>query len=215
MSHLRGAENLRQFNAAREARNLTLIKGALSKVLRSKLPFSSMAKLAKQVSLLTDVHRSTLFRNPAYKALLADTFTRQRGAVRVISPDTQDASILRAKLMAAELEISNLREQLRKSVRSLAPSDSERRPMSSDEVRAVDADYRNFADTALALTAVLERLQDTISLDLSNKTIEDLAAAPSKRTIVGMPRLGPFLKWIAQQPEFPNLKTKKSPRSVF
>lgn len=92
MNHLRGAENLRRFNAARETRNLALIKDALAKVLRKRLAFSSIGMLAKQVSLLTDVHRTTLFRNPTYRALLIEAFRRQRGAVGVISSDTDDVT---------------------------------------------------------------------------------------------------------------------------
>jgi hypothetical protein len=133
MNHLRGAEKLQRFDAARETRNPALIKGALSNVLRMKLSFSSVAMRAKEVSLLTDIHRTTLLRNQTYKALLLDTFRRQRGAVRVVSADTQDPNILRAKLMAAELEISNLRQQLQRNVHSLQPRDSERGAMSSNE----------------------------------------------------------------------------------
>lgn len=213
MKHLRGAENLRRFNAARETRILVLIKDALAMVLRKKLAFSSIGMLAKQVSLLTDVHRTTLFRNSTYRVLLMEAFRRQRGAVRVISSDTEDVSILRAKLMAADLEISNLREQLRKFMRTLPADHSELGPSSSNEGRPIDAAYREFVDTALALTAVLERLQDSVCLNVSDKTIEDLAAPPSRRIIVGLPRLGAFLKWTAQQPEFPIMKTEKSPRS--
>ncbi len=116
------------------------------------------------------------------------------------TPDeSASADVLRAKLMAAKLEASNLQERVRRLEAYIArmgvqPVLGEKEPSSSG-----GDNYVAFADTAMALTAVLERMKDTVTVDLAKKTIEDLAAPPSKRVIVGPERTAAYVEWLRDQ----------------
>ncbi|MBL8474607.1 MAG: hypothetical protein JNK71_00855 [Methyloversatilis sp.] len=196
MKLLRGGENLRKFNEQRELKALMLIKEQLVRCQKHRLSFKSMGALADYLASTTSIHRTTFIRNPRYKSLLTTS-----GLVQNIHcPDVcdQNASpiVLRARLLALELENSNLTQKLQRMevcVKSLqAQSKAVLLPASDGS----NSDYLAFVDTAMALTALLRRLNDSISINFDKKTIEDRAARSSQRVVVGPERTTAYLDWF-------------------
>jgi len=195
----RGAANIRQFNAEREERNIALIKDELKKARRLKLEFKSLGKLAEYVSATTRLHRTSLTRNTRYKGMLTDYLFYTGGALEKISDTQATPEILRAKLTAAKLESSNLRQRVKRLEATASTSIETHRPEAGPNRASPDEDYIAFVDTAMALTALLERMQDTVVVNMKERTIEDLAAPPSKRVIVGPERTTAYVTWLRKQ----------------
>lgn len=198
----RGAENIRRFNSEREARYIPLIKEELKKCKRMKLQFKSLGGLAEYLSGVTSIHRTTLSRNPRYKSLLAKHLGEQTCSGAAVGDSDAAPEILQARLLGARLEISNLQEKVRR-LESFVRRNGELPALDAikgaEKVSVGNNDYLAFVDTAMALTAVLERLRDSMSVDFSKRTIEDLAARPSERVVVGPERATPYLDWLQQQ----------------
>lgn len=196
----RGASNLRRFNAEREERFIPLLQEELKKCKKRKMQFNSLGNLAEYLASLTNIHRTTLTRNPRYKSILAAHLASQSGVNFNTSDDEASPEILRARLLASRLEISNLQEQIRRIRAHIERPQKyvESNEKISAEVETVNTDYMAFVDTAMALTAVLDRLKDSISIDLERQTIEDLAAKSSERIVAGPPRTAPYVKWLRE-----------------
>jgi hypothetical protein len=96
------------------------------------------------------------------------------------------------RLPAKELEAANLRQQVHRLKKCIERAGLPPQTEHSLTGNHGEKDYLKFIDTAMALSAVLARLHEIISLNLSNETIEVLAAPPSRRTIVGQKRLVAF-----------------------
>lgn len=199
MKSQRGAANLRQFNAEREERNIPRIQDELKKARRLKITFKSVGKLAEYISSKTGIHRTSLTRNLRYKMLLTDFVVTVSGGIEKISDADASSAILQAKLLASRLESSDLRQQVKRLEVTASQSDTTTLPMEKKDQVSGEADYIAFVDTAMALTALLERMQDTVIIDLEKKTIEDLAAPPSKRVVVGPERAAPYIAWLRKQ----------------
>ena len=188
----RGATNIRRYNTEREERFIPLIKENLKKCKLRKVQFESLGSLTEYISSVTDIHRTTLTRNPRYKVLLTAHIAAQRGACVPVSLET--------KLLTAQIEISNLQEKLRRLEVFIAKSGN--KPSLDAPKQTSDAagaqDYLAFTDTAMALAFVLERFKDTIKVDFSKKTIEDLSARPSQRIIAGPERASAYVDWLQE-----------------
>lgn len=198
MKSQRGAANLRQFNVEREERNIPRIQEELKKVRRLKIEFKSFGKLAEYISIQTGIHRTSLTRNHRYNLLLTNFFVTVGTSIDIISDAKATPAILQAKLLASRLESSNLRQQVKKlEITSNRGSDIQQ--LDNISRASNETDYIAFVDTAMALTALLERMQDTVIIDLEKKTIEDLAAPPSKRVIVGPERAAQYVAWLRKQ----------------
>jgi len=195
----RGAANIRKFNAERAQRNLPLVEEELRRCKRRKLGFDSIGKLAEYVGSATGIHRTTLLRNKTYKALLVEYLASRGGATAGIPDEESSAEVLRAKLMGMRLELSNVRDKCRRLEAFVTRLGSA--PELEDKASDASGDdyYIQFVDTAMALAAVLERLGDTTMLNTVDKTIEDLAAPPSQRIIVGPERVTAFITWLQKQ----------------
>jgi hypothetical protein len=195
----RGAANIQKFNAERAQRNLPLIEEELKRCKRRKLGFNSIGKLAEYIGGQTGIHRTTLLRNKAYKGLLVSYLASKGGTTADVPDEEASVEILRAKLMGVRLELANVREKCRRLEVYIERLGSA--PALED--RTGDADtgdhYVEFVDTAMALAAVLERMRDTTLLNTEAKTIEDLAAPPSQRIIVGAERVSAFIAWLQRQ----------------
>jgi hypothetical protein len=112
---------------------------------------------------------------------------------------------LNARLFAKELEAANLRNHIRRLKKYIEQAGLPPQTENVPYEKAVESDYTKFVDTAVALSAVLERFREIIVFDVSKRTIEDLASPPSRRTIVGPKRLGGFVAWFQQQAERSNV----------
>jgi hypothetical protein len=195
----RGAANIQAFNTERAQRNVSLIAEELKKSKRRKLEFRSIGRLAEYVASTTGIHRTTLLRNNTYKALLVSHLASKGVATTSVSDEEAPVEILRAKLMGVRLELSNLKDKYRRLEAYISKLGTA--PTLADEATDAGTEdyYIQFVDTSMALAAVLERLRDTTLLNTAAKTIEDLAAPPSQRTIVGPERATAFINWFQQQ----------------
>lgn len=199
----RGAANIKKFNDERERKWLAHIKRELEKCKKNKLVFKSMGALAEYLSAITKIHRTTLMRNPRYKILLAEYAgipEPQRSAVR---DEDAPREVLRARMLALRLENTNLQDKLKRLEAYLQRKGELSVLSKSDDKlieRVVDDKkyYLDFIDTAMALTALIERLKDSIFLNFAHKSIEDRAARLSQRVVVGPERAAAYFDWLTQ-----------------
>jgi hypothetical protein len=104
-----------------------------------------------------------------------------------------------ANLLAKELEAANLRNEVQRLKKYIERGGLLPQGAPSPSGNLSDKNYQRFVDTAIALNAVLARFHEIVALDVSNGAIEDLAAPPSRRTIVGRKRLAAYIAWLEQQ----------------
>lgn len=196
MKSQRGSANLLKFNADREERNIPLIMNELDNIRHLKLKFKTPGRLVEYLSAKTGIHRTTISRNANYKQLILDFYVKSGGNIVDIKNKNPSVGLIETQLIASQLESSNLRQE----ISQLEATNRHIKQISSSKSRntnsSAEKDYIAFVDTAMALTAVLELMQDTIIINLQKKTIEDLAAPPSRRIIVGPERASAYIAWL-------------------
>ena len=201
---LRGAANIKKFNDEREQQALALIKSELAKCKKHKMVFRSLGALAEYLGAITNIHRTTLMRNPRYKSLLAEYAWVQEPQRAAMLDEDEPPEVLRARMLALKLENSNLQDKL-KRLESYIQQKEEVPALSAPSEGALpvpsgdNADYLAFVDTAMALTALLERLKDSMVIDFERKSIVDLSARARQRVVVGPERATAYLEWLHQQ----------------
>ena len=199
----RGAANLAKFNELRTARLLPLLTYELHLCRKRRLEFGRVGLLAAYVSDKIEVHRTTLLRNAKYKAMLLAHLAGQPGVVAREPDTTESPAILQAKLAAARLEASTLRERLR-----AVTSQLERAHSAAPGAATESADVA-FVNLAMGLTNLLVRLPDFLHLDFDKRELHDLSARPSERIVAGPERIGAFCAWIEQNQVLPQLMQLK------
>lgn len=199
----RGAANLAKFNTQRSANVLPLLEHELQLCCKRKLQFRTVGLLASYLSDRIMVHRTTLLRNTKYKALLLAHLAGQPGAVERAPDTTEDPALLQAKLAAAKLEASNLREHLRFVEAQLV------RITSTDRLASIEDSNVAFANLAMALALVLNRLPEFLQVDFDKRELHDLSARPSERVLAGPERIGGFCAWVEQNQALPFLQQLK------
>jgi len=200
MSSNRGAANILRFNEERSAKVLPLLEHELKSCRKRKLEFKTVGLLATYLQDQTKIHRTTLIRNPTYRSLLLAFMAGQPGAVSRAPDTTEDPALLQAKLAAAKLDASTLREQLRAlkaQVKHSSTPAAGAAPSESDVA---------FTDLAMVMAAVLSRLQDFLYLDFNKREMLDLSARPSERLIAGPGRIARFCVWVEQNHMLPQLQ---------
>lgn len=203
MGRTRGADNLHRFNDEREKSYLLALKHELEKLRKRKIQFPTLGNLAGYVASAAGIHRTTLTRNPKYRTFLLAHLAAQKGGVDLVSDDDAPPEMLRAKLIASRLEISNLKQTVNRLKRLFgAERDvvgmSTAKGKNGEHNNGQDDDHLKFVDTAMLLVLVLERVKDSITVNFSTKIIEDLAARPSERVIAGPKRAKVFIEWFEQ-----------------
>lgn len=191
MGNERGAANLARFNAERSAHLVPALKDELRLCAKRKLEFKTVGLLAAYLSDRLKVHRTTLLRNAKYKGMLLAHLAGQPGVVSRTPDSTSDPSILQAKLVAAKLEASNLREELAKCRAQIERGAS--RPRNQGAVDAADI---AFSDLAMVMVNVLHRFPDFLKLDSQRMELIDLSAKPSNSVVAGKERIANFARWL-------------------
>lgn len=131
---------------------------------------------------------------------MANHLADQRGLAEGVADDEASPLILQARLLVNRLEISNLKEHIRR-LEAFIDKSGNRLPTPEKLTQSGTdsmADYESFVDAALVLIAVLDRYRGTISVDFSKKELIDRAARPSKRVIAGPKRTVAFFDWLDQ-----------------
>jgi hypothetical protein len=196
MGARKGQNNFQPAQTKRIESSSRLISHALRSI-RKGILFKEVNSLLVYVARETKLHRTTIRRNPEYMRLLLDHFGNQAGAVGLVKDEDATAATLRAKLIACKTRVKSLemnleRRDIREEVRlSGASSDQDDKREISDI---------SFANTAMALLVLLERLTEKdlgIALDLSKKQIVDITEVGAKRVIVGPTRTRWFFEWLS------------------
>lgn len=206
MGGKRGAANLERFNSKRSAQLAHLLSHELQLCRKRKLEFKSVGLLAAYLSDRLRVHRTTLLRNLQYRTSLLEYLSSQPGVVARAPDTTLDPAVLQAKLGAARLEASNLRQETKRLNAQLARRE-DLSNTSGGEASDVD-----FANVAMLLVNVLARVGDSIIVDYNHRTIVDLAAKPSDRVLAGPERAGGFIAWLEQNQVLPPVRLLKGQR---
>ncbi len=193
----RGAANLQAFNDNRSRPNPSLIEQELKRCCKHQLSFRTPGLLAAYVAERTGIHRTTLLRNPNYRALLFAYLATQSGAVAAWAELGDDPTALRASLALAQAQIGNLRQELKRAMVLL-----ERTGGDSSIEGSKQLDLANIAAT---LCLVLERVE-TIAVDTKSLTLVDLAARPTQRVVAESDRASAFIRWLDENSLFPAAK---------
>lgn len=198
MGSERGAANLARFNAERSAHLVPTLADELRLCAKRKLEFKTVGLLAVYLSDRLKVHRTTLLRNVKYKGMLLTHLAAQPGVVSRTPDSTSDPAILQAKLVAAKLSASNLREEL-----ALCKAQLERHTGSPSATITVNEADIAFADLAMVMVHVLHRFPDFLRLDRERLELIDLSAKPSACVVAGKERLGHFVRWLETNQALP------------
>jgi len=168
--------------------------------IRKGILFKQVNSLLVYVARETKLHRTAIKRNPEYMRLLLDHFGSQPGAVELIKDEDANAATLRAKLIACRTRVKNLEMNLeRRDIRGEARLSG----ATSDQDDKLEVSDISFANTAMALLALLERLAEKdlgIALDLAKQQIVDITEVGDKRMIVGSGRTKWFFEWLTIHP---------------
>ncbi len=197
MGRERGAANLERFNAERSQHLHPLIEHQLQLFRKRKLDFNTVGRLATYLADCLKIHRTTLIRNPRYRALLLKHLSLQPGVVSRTPDSTQDPAVLRAKLAAVQLELSNLQHELKVAKAKLSVA---------SEVPTLETSSNpnvEFSNLAMLLVNVLSGLDGTIEIDFNSRSIVDLAARPSDRVMASANRASSFISWLEQNQALP------------
>jgi len=202
MGNERGAENLARFNAERSAHLIPALNDELRLCAKRKLEFKSVGLLASYLSDRLKVHRTTLLRNIKYKGILLTHLAGQPGIVSRTPDVTSDPAILQAKLIAAKLEVSKLREDL-----AFCKAQLDRLTTSPRATLTVDASHVAYADLAMVMVNVLHRFPDFVRLDREKLELIDLSAKPSARVVAARERLAQFVHWLELNQALPMVQS--------
>ena len=200
----RGAANIRTYNKKRSGNNISRIKVELENCKKKRMQFNSLGSLAAYLQSVTQIHRTTFIRNSSYKILLANHLADKKGIAHGVADEHASALILQARLLAGRLEISNLKQHVRRLDAFIEKSGQESPPSElTAKISLVGTgDFQCFVDTAMTLVAVLDRYKETISIDFLKREIIDRAARPSSRVIVGPNRTTAFIEWLDKNRHF-------------
>lgn len=203
MGSERGADNIRRFNAEREQKNLAHVELELQRCGRRKLQFRSPGILAAYLSDQTRIHRTTLLRNPKYKALIAVYLRSQPGGAAIVDDGTDDVHVLRAKLAGTQIEVGALRQEVKRLTAQLS------RAALLPPASTASKDHVEFANVCVLLSLVLARA-DTFAVDIKAQSLVDLAARPSNRLVGGPERAAGFIAWLKRNSSLPFFKDIKT-----
>lgn len=200
---VRGAVNIKKYNEKRTEEAYSKVEKELEKCKSFKMKFKSLGALAEYIGSITKVHRTTLMRNLRFRSLLVGFDGEQECKGADLPDEKAPPEVLRARILGLRLENSNLNDRLKRLEAYIQKRGDSAPPLSPSEVVHSPCDsnsyYVAFVDTAMALTALLERLKDTIVINFGKKTIEDLAARPSQRVVVVSERATSYLEWLQEQ----------------
>lgn len=198
MGARKGQNNFQSAQTKRIESSSRLISHAL-RSMRKGILFKEVNSLLIYVARETKLHRTTIKRNPEYMRLLLDHFGNQPGAVELIKDEDANAATLLAKLIACRTRVKNLEMNVeRRDIREEALLSGA--SSSHDKTEITDI---AFANTAMALLALLERLAAKdlgIALDLAKRQIVDITEVGDKRVIVGSGRTKWFFEWLSIHP---------------
>lgn len=199
MGARKGQNNFQSAQTKRIESSSRLISHAL-RSMRKGILFKEVNSLLIYVARETKLHRTTIKRNPEYMRLLLDHFGNQPGAVELIKDEDANAATLRAKLIACRTRVKNLEMNVeRRDIREEALLSG----ASSSQDDKIEISDISFANTAMALLALLERLTEKdlgIALDLTKRQIVDITEVGNKRVIVGSGRTKWFFEWLSIHP---------------
>jgi hypothetical protein len=199
-----GAGNLRCFNEKRSAHLMPLLTHELQLCRKRKLEFKSVGLLAAYLADRLKVHRTTFLRNLNYRAILLEHLSLQPGVVSRAPDTTMDPAVLQAKLAAARLEVSNLRQELKGASARLARFED---PLSSPAASRSELD---FANLAMLVVNLIARVDEYIAIDFDKRAVVDLSAKPSLRVIAGPDRAAAFISWVEQNQSLPIVHSLKA-----
>jgi hypothetical protein len=203
----KGTDNFAESRSARIAANLRLIEHVLEKQRKRRIPYPDLSALAADVAERTGLHRTTLTRKGSkYLKSLLTYLAEQPGASTTVRDEDATPELLRAKLYDARLEIRILKNRLAlaDSTRQAGPASLSGEP--SDTAKAAPSQdwYLAFADTAMALKLLVDRLNqvdETVRIDTAEKQILDLSAPPRDQVVVASSRARWFIDFYKKLSE--------------
>lgn len=183
---------------------------------RAGVKFADIDALVRYVSKVTDIHRTTLKRNTAYRILLRDFLAGQHGATSLVKMDDASPELLRAIIEDRDMTIGNLHNQTRilnakinnmEQVHSKLPVKAvvtTNIALSVDKTVSSTNAEAAFQDTAFALLQLIKHINgsaksESIVIDEDENLILDMAIlSPTKRRekAIGPERTKSFIRWV-------------------
>lgn len=184
----KGTDNFKQHRQGKLDIKVAQLQEELDKAGRRKMPYPDLTTLVSDMSERVSLHRTTLTRNKTYMAMLLRHLNGQAGASALVVDSDASPELLRAKLLDAELELSQVR-------RELAKAQSARALASKTPAISSSAAYAAFSDTVWVLRQIVERVNadgELLVVDLKKSEVRDLAAAPGRQVVVSGSRVRSF-----------------------
>jgi hypothetical protein len=197
MKSERGRKNMLAFNAERQKLYVNKIDEALNAITKSKIKFTTVEELRKLVITQTGIAGTTFDRNQAYAEIVAaffDSKSKKKPIATNKIIDGKSPEALRAKILELELIVSNLEEKNRQFEVSHKRNAALLKKQKTVSVDRADY-YSEFSDTAIALSLLLSRHQDIVTVNKDTGSIENVGGRPSERVIVEPLRAAAFVKW--------------------
>jgi hypothetical protein len=186
--------NLDEFNEERSRSTLPQLQYELRLLKKGKLEFPNLCSLAEYVSSRIGVNRTTLTRNPKYRAHLLSYRLVSSGMEALSELNDAPPEALRTHIALQQVELGQLREKVRRLESEL------NRP--AEPVDGAAADARLSAHTFMLLLDVLERAE-TFRVDLVQGVVWDKAGMPGDAQVTTSERARAFCNWLRTHIDLP------------
>jgi hypothetical protein len=200
MASKRGAENIKQFNAARSLSDLALVEQELKLCKKRKMQFQSPGLLAAYLADVTQIHRTTFGRNIKYKSLIAIYIGTQPGAASIVGDESDDPWILKTKLSATQAELGNLKAEMKRLNSELSRLHKPIPIATGNSNSDID-----FSNVCVLLAQVMKRAE-VFRINRKDSTLIDLSAKPSDQIVGNSHRVHAFMQWLSVNEELPYVK---------
>jgi hypothetical protein len=191
-----GQDNLSKWRTGRVDERQELVKNAVDIALRKKIAFSSQRAAEEYIGEVVGMNRATLNRNPKYSIHIKKLVSGHR--------DPKDIKIedLTRQVVSLQLKIAKIssRNAVLEKIAENYGAENGMEPAESEDARSLETE-RHLADVRRLALVLIQHLDGILSVDLSNKRIEDLSKPKNRpsRVVASGDYLASFLDWYQGQ----------------
>lgn len=205
----KGQNNFKKVQEEKVDARVRLIENILSKI-KKGMVFKDLNSLLVYLNQETTIHRTTLNRNLRYRRIAANFFAAQSGGAGIISEKDTVAAVAQVKSLADNAKIKNLEIEVRRLKLALECAQSPK-ALESPSVPTAQINYAvqqkatplsdaNFAETAMTLHLLLERLKEyEIGIVLEKGQLIDSVEIGERHVIADALRCRGFVEWLNRQ----------------
>jgi len=198
----KGSRNARSWNEKRQKKVLKRIADALTCVDKAGVAFKNVTTLAEHIAPIVEQSAGNLTRNSKYRVLLYNHLVKQKGAVLLLDDNHRDIDMLKAQILALQLDNSNLRAEkerldkyIQKHLAGTDPEQSEDSGQSHVLSEPNNHDDIAFENTAHLLLTIIERVPG-LEINIEQGVIQDMGVGPKERDIATKEKSRWFISYV-------------------